>query len=64
MKTDNAAFKLMDMGFKAETLASLTESQLVKLYKKLNEQVTPGSGVTKQEKKLLLILYHPEIKRP
>jgi hypothetical protein len=37
MKTDNAAFKLMDMGFKAETLASLTESQLVKLYKKLNE---------------------------
>jgi hypothetical protein len=37
MKTDNAAFKLMDMGFKAETLASLTESQLVKLYNKLNE---------------------------
>ena len=53
MKTDNAAFKLMDMGFKAETLASLTESQLVKLYKKLNEQVTPGSGVTKQEKKVI-----------
>lgn len=48
MKTDNTAFKLMDMGFKAETLASLTESQLVKLYNKLNEgkketkeQVTP-----------------------
>jgi len=38
MKTDNAAFKLMDMGFKAETLASLTESQLVKLYRKLNEE--------------------------
>ena len=37
MKTDNAAFKLMDMGFKAETLASLTESQLVKLYNKLKE---------------------------
>lgn len=37
MKTDNAAFKLMDMGFKAETLASLTETQLVKLYIKLNE---------------------------
>ena len=56
MKTDNAAFKLMDMGFKAETLASLTESQLVKLYKKLNEgneetkeQVTP---VTKTSLKI------------
>lgn len=56
MKTDNAAFKLMDMGFKAETLASLTESQLVKLYNKLNEgkketkeQVTP---VTKTSLKI------------
>jgi len=52
MKTDNAAFKLMDMGFKAETLASLTESQLVKLYKKLNEQVTPAGNVTKQTKQV------------
>jgi hypothetical protein len=56
MRTDNAAFKLMDMGFKAETLASLTESQLVKLYRKLNEgkketkeQVTP---VTKTSLKI------------
>jgi hypothetical protein len=52
MKTDNAAFKLMDMGFKAETLASLTESQLVKLYNKLNEQVTPAGNVTKQTKQV------------
>jgi len=52
MKTDNAAFKLMDMGFKAETLASLTESQLVKLYKKLNEQVAPAGNVTKQTKQV------------
>jgi hypothetical protein len=45
MKTDNTAFKLMDMGFKAETLASLTESQLVKLYEKLNE----GNKETKEQ---------------
>jgi hypothetical protein len=37
----------MDMGFKAETLASLTESQLVKLYNKLNE----GKEETKEQVK-------------
>lgn len=59
MRTDNAAFKLMDMGFKAETLASLTETQLVKLYIKLNEgkketkeQVTPISEPAKRSYKV------------
>jgi hypothetical protein len=39
----------MDMGFKAETLASLTESQLVKLYNKLNE----GKKETKEASLLI-----------
>lgn len=38
MKKNKLAFKLIDMGLKAETLANLTESQLRLLYNKLNEQ--------------------------
>lgn len=37
MKKNKLAFKLIDMGLKAETLANLTESQLRLLYNKLNE---------------------------
>jgi hypothetical protein len=52
MKKNKLAFKLIDMGLKAETLANLTESQLRLLYKKLNEQVTPAGNVTKQTKQV------------
>jgi hypothetical protein len=48
MKKNKLAFKLIDMGLKAETLSNLTESQLRLLYNKLNEQ--PSPGVTKQQK--------------
>jgi hypothetical protein len=48
MKKNKLAFKLIDMGLKAETLANLTESQLRLLYNKLNEQ--PSPAVTKQQK--------------
>ena len=37
MKKNKLAFKLIDMGLRAETLANLTESQLRLLYNKLNE---------------------------
>ena len=37
MRKNKLAFKLIDMGLKAETLANLTESQLRLLYNKLNE---------------------------
>jgi len=37
MKKNKLAFKLIDMGLKAETLSNLTESQLRLLYNKLNE---------------------------
>jgi hypothetical protein len=50
MKKNKLAFKLIDMGLKAETLANLTESQLRLLYNKLNEQPTPAGNVTKQTK--------------
>ena len=48
MKKNKLAFKLIDMGLKAETLSNLTESQLRLLYNKLIEQ--PSPGVTKQQK--------------
>lgn len=48
MKKNKLAFKLIDMGLKAETLANLTESQLRLLYNKLNEQTSPK--VVKQTK--------------
>ena len=48
MKKNKLAFKLIDMGLKAETLANLTESQLRLLYNKLNEQ--PAPNVVKQQK--------------
>ena len=37
MRKNKLAFKLIDMGLRAETLANLTESQLRLLYNKLNE---------------------------
>jgi len=37
MRKNKLAFKLIDMGLKAETLSNLTESQLRLLYNKLNE---------------------------
>jgi hypothetical protein len=45
MKKNKLAFKLIDMGLKAETLANLTESQLRLLYNKLNE----GKKETKEQ---------------
>jgi hypothetical protein len=48
MKKNKLAFKLIDMGLRAETLSNLTESQLRLLYNKLNEQ--PNPAVTKQQK--------------
>ena len=49
MKKNKLAFKLIDMGLKAETLANLTESQLRLLYNKLNEgkKETKEATVTK-----------------
>jgi hypothetical protein len=59
MKKNKLAFKLIDMGLKAETLANLTESQLRLLYKKLNEgkkepkeQVTPITEPAKKSYKV------------
>ena len=47
MKKNKLAFKLIDMGLKAETLANLTESQLRLLYNKLNEgKKEPKEAVT------------------
>ena len=55
MKKNKLAFKLIDMGLKAETLANLTESQLRLLYNKLNE----GKKETK-EAELVLDPKNPE----
>jgi hypothetical protein len=49
MKKNKLAFKLIDMGLKAETLANLTESQLRLLYNKLNE----GKKETKEAELVL-----------
>jgi hypothetical protein len=46
MKKNKLAFKLIDMGLKAETLANLTESQLRLLYNKLNEGKKETKEVT------------------
>jgi hypothetical protein len=48
MKKNKLAFKLIDMGLRAETLANLTESQLRLLYNKLNE----GKKETKEVEKV------------
>jgi hypothetical protein len=56
MKKNKLAFKLIDMGLKAETLANLTESQLRLLYNKLNEG--------KKETKEATTTYKPDEKIP
>jgi hypothetical protein len=47
MKKNKLAFKLIDMGLKAETLSNLTESQLRLLYNKLNESKKETKEVEK-----------------
>ena len=56
MRKNKLAFKLIDMGLKAETLANLTESQLRLLYNKLNEG--------KKEAKEATTTYSPDEKIP
>ena len=56
MRKNKLAFKLIDMGLKAETLANLTESQLRLLYNKLNEG--------KKETKEATTTYSPDEKIP
>jgi hypothetical protein len=56
MKKNKLAFKLIDMGLKAETLSNLTESQLRLLYNKLNEG--------KKEPKEATTTYSPDEKIP
>jgi len=56
MKKNKLAFKLIDMGLKAETLSNLTESQLRLLYNKLNEG--------KREPKEATTTYSPDEKIP
>ena len=46
MRKNKLAFKLIDMGLKAETLANLTESQLRLLYNKLNEGTKEAKEAT------------------
>jgi len=56
MRKNKLAFKLIDMGLKAETLSNLTESQLRLLYNKLNEG--------KKEAKEATTTYSPDEKIP
>lgn len=68
MKKNKLAFKLIDMGLRAETLANLTESQLRLLYNKLNEapekMIPKGSPAEKeaQANRISYTTYESEMK--